>query len=237
VEFLIKSHKPALDRNIQLPGFSYSILLRSGLPFFLFDLVGNIALNMDIFLIKYEAGDFYLGNYAFYKKLSLAPFMAIAIVGNVLQTKYIELQKNENQENLQSFIFKTNRYIFLASFLAVCMMLLAYVFFSKYNYYVKTKLFDLYEGYEYMLYILCLGELIFSAFGPNNYFMVMMGFEKKFVQFDLMFCGFVVVFGFVFKKVIGYDAFLYAYLVGRVLKNGLIWGYIKRKTGISFFVF
>lgn len=215
---------------------SYRYLLSIGAPFFMYDLVGNFAVNIDIFLIEFAGNEYLLGQYSFYKKLSMIPFMAIAIVGTVLQTRYLEVYQNQDRTILQKMVSKTNRWTFVFALLSCIGLIVCFSVMSRQIHFFRDY-FAQYYGYEHFLYILCAGEVLCSAFGPSNYFMLMLGLEKAAVVIDVFFVGLLVLLGLVLVYYIGYVGFGWAYVIARVLKNIFMWLYIKKKAQISFFIF
>lgn len=226
VEFLY--HKYAEKTVLFSNSLSYKHLLISGLPFFIYDLLGNLSQNIDIFVVEYLSNDYLLGNYSFYKKLSLIPFLAISVVGSVLQTRYIELFNIDN-EALQRLIFKSNKLIVIFSLIGCIFIIMAYhLYFEQY--------FLQYAGFEYFMYVLCASEIICATFGPNTYFMLMLNMEKISVVINILFITLMVLLGVVFYEIVGVDAFLISYALCRIGKNVMTWFYIKKRTQISFFV-
>ena len=232
----VKLYKRRLPYTVQHDGYTYKYLLAAGFPFFIYDVVGNIASNVDIFYIEKTVGHHFLGIYSFYKKISSVPFIALAVVGSVIQTQYLEVYKKHDTIKLQQMVFKTNRLLLGFSVLATISILLCYYVFST-NIEIFQSAFSKYRGYESCLYILCVGEVLASAFGPQNYFMLMLGYEKASIVIDIMFCIGIILLGWMFFHLWGYTGFASAYLICRIVKGCVIWLHIKRHSGISFFVF
>lgn len=215
--------------------FQYISLIKLGFPFFVYDLIGNLAVNIDVFMIEKLSNHFFLGNYSFYKKLSYIPIMVIVVVGTVLQTKYLEMYERGDFKNLQRTIFNTNRMIFAFAILASLFLIGMFYVFSK-HIPAFQSFFAQYLGFEHYLYLLCCSEVLCAAFGPNNYFMLMLGMERLSVVINIAFCLMMVVLCALLFYVCGNIGFLIAYMVCRLGKNLACWYFIEKRTGISFFI-
>lgn len=230
--FLLKK----VDTKIA-PGnnYTYLALLKLGFYFLLFDLVGNFSMNVDIFMIEKLSTNFYLGNYAFYKKLCMIPFMAVAVVGAVLQPKYIEMFHSEQKLELQSFVRKSNFFLFLFS--VVVSICLIFLFFNlKHLHIVFAQFFHKYEQYQSYLWYFSAIEIVCALFGPNLLFMAMLGMEKVSVYLEGAFIVGLLFLSLLFVHLFGNEGFIISYGICKLLKNILAWFWIKKKTDISFFI-
>lgn len=233
IQFNVQS---AENQNNKLHNsYTYQFLLKSGFYFFLFDIIGNFSLNMDVFLLEEISNNSFLGGFTFYKKLSVIPFMAISIVGTILQSKYVTMYLENNVSKTQSFILKSNRilvaislFLVLAMFLTVNMLPIFNVDFFKY--------FSNYESYRYMLNILVIGELLCSVFGPNIQFMIMVDLEKQSIVIQLLHMIVYILLSLILFNFYGEVGYIYAYVSAKIVKNCLCWWIIKQKTQISFFI-
>lgn len=197
---------------------------------FLYDLVGNIGNNLDIFIAKQYLTESDTGIYVVCRKLSLLAAFGINITGIAIRTKFATLYQANKLLEVQKLITLSTRIVFLL----FAPLGLGLIFFGK-----EVLIFIRFEyvfGYEALI-ILCIAELLNLFFGPSTIFLLMISHEK---QANVISILNLIVQGILIYLLIPYYGVLgiaYAILACTIFKNLTIYLYIRLKTGIRFAAF
>lgn len=125
-----------------------------------------------VFLGLYQVGDASIAHYNAALKLSDLALIPFVVLYTVTAPMYAQLHADKNQQKLQSFFTKTTRLaFFVVSIILFLLMLGGEYFLMLFGENFKA-------GYT-VLIVLCLAKLIHVFFGPVNYLLMMIDFEKE----------------------------------------------------------
>lgn len=197
---------------------------------FIYDLLGNVGNNLDIFIVKQFLTETDTGVYAVCRKLSLLTTFGVSITGIAIRTKFSALYANNKIDQVQRLIRTSTKTIFLVFTPFVVIL----IFYGK-------EILNLIRpeyvvGYNALI-ILCLSELINLFFGPSTIFLLMTSHEK---QANIISISNLFVQGILIYILVPYFGILgvsYAIVVSTMLKNLFIYYFIRYKTGIKFAAF
>ena len=125
-----------------------------------------------VYLGLYQVGDASIAHYNAALKLSDLALIPFVVLYTVTAPMYAQLYANKKQQKLQSFFTKTTR----LAFFVVSIILFLLMFGGEYFLMLFGENFK--AGYT-VLIIMCLAKLIHVFFGPVNYLLMMIDFEKE----------------------------------------------------------
>jgi O-antigen/teichoic acid export membrane protein len=228
--FAIAAFYRTTKMNKVIPQYDIPAWKSSLKSFFILTVVINVNLKLDILMLGFYRDASEVGIYSLADRVAVSIAVFQMVINQISTPSIARLHALNEKKKLQNMVVKISRWVTIISL----PFFLIIVFFGKW---ILSFFGPAFVNGQNALIIICIGQLIGIAFGPGGNFLVTTKNERLTIIFALVRMAVIILLNSILTPVWGIVGTAIATAASIIIGNAGIYITIKKRTGISTWIF